>query len=171
MTRKDHLNTSNSAPGFSFGTVAMLICLLILLGYHLIEPGKVRVERKVETSGEGLQKRLPTIASLLASQEKLSLSKEQMIVLNDLSKEEKAQLKPIDTLISEITKRIEAESKNTDAKMSLADMQVLATDISAPSKQKREIEKRFSNDGWRVLEEEQKLRASQIFSGATESGY
>lgn len=162
---------SNSARGFGFGTVAMLICLLLVLGYQLVKPDKVRIERKVEASGEGLQKRLPTIASLLASEEELSLSKEQVTVLNGLSKEEQAQLKPVEMQISEITKRIGVGSKEADTKTSFADLQVLATDISAPSKQKREIERRFSNDAWRVLREEQKIRASQLFLGATTSGY
>lgn len=94
-----------------------------------------------------------------------------MTVLNGLSKEEQAQLKPVEMQISEITKRIGVGSKEADTKTSFADLQVLATDISAPSKQKREIERRFSNDAWRVLREEQKIRASQLFLGATKSGY
>lgn len=55
--------------------------------------------------------------------------------------------------------------------MTLADLQRLATNISAPSKVKREIEVRFSIEAWRVLREEQRLVARQIFSGAKESGY
>jgi hypothetical protein len=172
MTSKAPLKIwQTNVPGFRFGTAAMLICLSILLGYQLVNPDKVRIERKVETSGEGFQKRLPTIDSLLASQEKLSLSKEQVTVLTDLREKEQAQLKGVEAQISELTKRVGADLKGANAQISLVDLQVLAMDISAPSKRKRAIEKRFSNDSWRVLSEDQKLRASQIFSGATESGH
>lgn len=99
MTSKILLNIfqtkSDVAPGLRFGTAAMLICLLVILGYQLITPVKVRIERKVETSGEVLRKRLPTINSLIAFQAKLSLNKEQVTRLNDLSRKEKAQLKPV----------------------------------------------------------------------------
>ena len=175
MTSKILLNIfqtkSDVAPGLRFGTAAMLICLLVILGYQLITPVKVRIERKVETSGEVLRKRLPTINSLIAFQAKLSLNKEQVTRLNDLSRKEKAQLKPVEGEITEIRKRFESDSKETERTMTLADLQRHATNISAPSKVKREIEVRFSIEAWRVLREEQRLVARQIFSGAKESGY
>jgi hypothetical protein len=99
------------------------------------------------------------------------LNKEQVTRLNDLSRKEKAQLKPVEGEITEIRKRFESDSKETERTMTLADLQRLATNISAPSKVKREIEVRFSIEAWRVLREEQRLVARQIFSGAKESGY
>jgi|694.fasta_scaffold26844_2 hypothetical protein len=168
MVRKKLLEMSKSARHFRSGTTAMLICLLLIVGYQLSQPEKVRIERRVEASGEGLSKRLPAASSLLHWQKKLRLGEEQVKILSDLDNQEKAELKPIEQSLSEMTSMMKSNGSPAELHMNISQIQALAKEVAAPSRRKREIVSRFSKQAWQVLGSQQQSLASKLSFGSSE---
>jgi hypothetical protein len=63
------------------GTIAMIVCLILLVSWNLLRPSKVRIERKVESSGENRLDRKPSPALLLQWRNQLGLYPQQIIEL------------------------------------------------------------------------------------------
>ncbi|MBX3150338.1 hypothetical protein KF728_09340 [Candidatus Obscuribacterales bacterium] len=157
-----------SAGRFGSGTAAMVVCLVLIVSYELSQPQKVRIERKVEASGEGLSKRLPAVSSLLQWQNKLGLSKEQVRILGALDVQEKAALKPIEESLSEMTSQMKSNGSSAELHMNTTQIQVLAKNIAEPSRRKRQIISQFSKQAWQVLGAEQQSLASKLSLGSSE---
>lgn len=165
---KKLLSMLKPAGHFGSGTMAMVICLVLVVSYQLSQPQKVRIERKVESSGEGLSKRLPAVSSLLQWQNKLGLSEKQISMLDALDIQEKAALKPIEESLSVMKSRIRSNGSPAELHMNMSQIQGLAKDIAEPSKRKRQINIQFSKQAWQVLGSEQQSLASKLSLGSSE---
>ncbi|HIA54142.1 MAG TPA: hypothetical protein EYN91_18985 [Candidatus Melainabacteria bacterium] len=168
MVREKLLKMPESARRFRSGTTAMLICLVLIVGYQVSQPQKVRIERRVEPSGEGLPKRLPAVSLLLQWQKKLGLRDEQVKMLGDLDSQEKAELKPIEESLSEITSMMKSNGSPAELHMNISQIQALAKEAAEPSRRKREIVSRFSKQAWQVLESQQQSLATKLSFGSSE---
>lgn len=150
----------------SSGTAAMLICLVLIAGYQISRPQKMQIERQVQTSGEGLTKRLPTVSMLLARKDQLGLSKEQVRELRELETNENEELKPIEAQLSTITSRLKGTDNSSTTHVDLAQLHALADALNEPSRQKREVVTHFSQQAWQILAKTQQTLSQKICSGS-----
>lgn len=140
------------------GTVAMVICMLLLLSWQLLKPQKIAIERKVEASGNAVSMRLPTTGELLEWRTTVGLSDDQANKITLLRNSESAALKPVEERIAEITAQVDANSK-IGGRTDNGALGLLVGQLAGPSRTKRELERRFSEQAWALLGKEQKDRA------------
>lgn len=154
-------NKDNSKVSFfGAGTRAMLICLILILGWQMLHQAKVRIERKVETSGERLVARLPSVSHLLNWKTSISLTEQQLQKLSNLREQQEKELIPIEAQTAEIMSPVQQSAESSLKKpMGASEFQTIARQLSIPSKRKRQIERQFSESAWTLLTEEQKQDA------------
>lgn len=144
------------------GTTAMLICLVLVTGNQLLQSSKIRIEKKVETSGENFTCRLPSVTNLLGWRQKIGLRNEQVFILEKLRTSEEKQLVPLNKNLANITGRMDSSTQPDNRAIGLAEIQSIAAEISIPSKQKRNIERSFSELAWKTLSAEQQSSARKL---------
>lgn len=158
-------NNSKSKVHFAGpGTVATLLCLILLLGFQSLHPPKVEVIRKVEPSGEALEARLPTVSDLLDWKAVVGLTEKQVEGIRHLQDQQIKTLTPIEIQLSEITSQVQSgTTSSSDRALNLANLQLIATQLAGPSRRKREIERRFSQEAWTLLADKQKETALTLW--------
>jgi hypothetical protein len=152
-------------PGFwGPGTIATIIGLLLIVGWQLLVPPKVTIERRVETSGQATVERKPSISELLSWSNDLQLTAAQKESLAKLSREEAAKLAPITSRIAramhEFTKFGE---QHKSMGVRLHDLQAEVAPIQMLSRQKRVMEHYLANQGWVILTEDQRQKANLLW--------
>ncbi|QQR58774.1 MAG: hypothetical protein IPG59_04555 [Candidatus Melainabacteria bacterium] len=161
---KQQNNSKSKIPFAGPGTVAMLLCLILLMGFQSLHPPKVKVIRKVEPSGEAPEARLPTVSELLDWKAIVGLTEKQVEGIRHLQDQQIKTLTPIEIQLSEITSQVQSASKSSsDRALNPANLQMIAKQLAEPSRQKREIEKRFSQEAWTFLADKQKETALALW--------
>jgi len=157
---KQQSNSKTKVPFAGPGTVAMLLCLVLLLSWQSLHPPKLEIVRKVETSGEVPEARLPTVSDLLDWKAVVGLTEKQVEGIRRLQDQQIKTLTPIEIQLSEITSQVQSAVKSSsDQALDPASLQLIAKQLAGPSRQKREIEKRFSQKGWTLLTDKQRETA------------
>lgn len=146
------------------GTIVMIVGVMVVVGWQLLVPPKVRIERKVETSGYDHFGRKPSISDLLSWSPELELSVVQRESLVKLAKEERSKLVPVKTMIAKTLQRFNefAEQHKSEA-AGVNDMQAEIAPIQALSRQKRKIEQDFAERGLAVLTQGQRQKVLQVW--------
>ncbi len=152
---KDQRKSGIRFPGP--GTAAMLICMVLVLGWQWLQPNKVRIEHKVEASGETAI-RLPTLSELLEWKAVVCLTEEQISKITQLDHEQVIELSPVDAQIADVRAQVDGSTKN-GSRAGMTALNSLASQIAGPSRRKREIERRFSEQAWLCLSNDQKEKA------------
>ncbi len=156
-------NFSNRVPLIGVSTGVMVMCLVLLFGYQSLHPAKVSIERRVETSGTHNRERLPAVVTILDSRTALGLSASQIDKLQLLQDEQVKALEPIERQLNKImSPLINTNGSGATRSMSPQVIQVLANQISAQSKRKREIENGFSARAWSELSRKQQEKAFRL---------
>jgi len=146
------------------GTGAMLLCLVLILGWQMLHQPKVRIERKVEVSGERPAARLPAVSDLLDWKTSILLTEQQFRKLDSLHDQQTKELIPIEAQAREIMSHVQqAADGNSRRPLSSSDLQLMAKQLSIPSKRKREIERQFSESAWSCLSANQKENALKLW--------
>lgn len=152
-----------SKPLIGAGTGVMVMCLLLVFGYQTIRQPKLEVERRVETSGDFNKKRLPAVVAILDSRTAIGLSESQIQELETIQEEQLRALVPIESQLNEIMSPVKSvDGSKSPMSFTSQEIQVIAKQISGPSKRKREIEKDFSKQAWKVLTQEQQEKALKL---------
>lgn len=161
---KQQSNSKSKVPFAGPGTVAMLLCLILLLGWQSFHPPKVEVVRKVEPSGEALEARLPTISELLDWKSTVGLTEKQVEEIRHLQDQQIKSLTHTEILLSGIRSQVQSAAKSSsDRALNPANLQLIAKQLAGPSRQKREIEQRFSQEAWNLLADKQKETALALW--------
>ena len=161
---KQQNNSKSKVPFAGPGTVAMLLCLILLLGFQSLHPPKVEVIRKVEPSGKALEARLPTVSDLLDWKVMIGLTEKQVEGIRHLQDQQIKTLTPIEIQLSEITSQVQsATQSSSDRILNPANLQMIAKQFAGPSRRKREIERRFSQEAWVLLSYKQKETALALW--------
>ncbi len=157
---KDEADTKPRFPGPA--TMAMILGLIVVAGWKILMPPKVTIERRVAASGQSHSERSVSLSQLLSWSAELELTKSQRQSLAKLSEEQKAKLAPVMNGITKAVREFNefAERHNRDG-ASLTELQEKGTRMSVLSKQKREIEREFAQEGLASLthEQQEKVRA------------
>ncbi|MBA3859902.1 MAG: hypothetical protein C0507_23580 [Cyanobacteria bacterium PR.3.49] len=160
---KEKNNYSDRVPLIGAGTGVMVMCLLLVLGYQSLRQPKVAIERRVETSGTLNEKRLPAVSTIVDSQAALGLSESQVEKLQTLQEDQSKALSPIEKQLTEIMSPLKnTDGSGTTMSMNQRDIQMIAKQISDPSRRKREIEKGFSKLAWEELTHDQQEKALRL---------
>ena len=145
------------------GTIAMIVCLILLVSWNLLRPSKVRIERKVEASGEKRLDRKPTPALLLLWKNRLGLNPQQIIELQRCESERQKELAPLNTAVSDAISPLKStQMQSSNSKIDIGQLNAIAAQIKAPSRQLRAVEISFSERGWSILNQRQKQQAQDI---------
>jgi hypothetical protein len=160
---KEKNNYSNRVPLIGAGTGVMVMCLLLVFGNQSLRQPKVAIERRVETSGTLNEKRLPAVSTIVDSKTALRLSESQIEKLQTLQEGQSKALLPIEKQLTEVMSPLKSTDRSrTTMSMNPRDIQVIAKQISDPSRRKREIENGFSKRAWSVLTREQQEIALKL---------
>lgn len=145
------------------GTIAMIICLILLVSWNLLRPSKVRIERKVEASGENKLERRPTPALLLLWKDQLALSSHQVIELQRCESERQKVLTPLNAAVQKAIGPLPStQEQSSNKNIDLGQLTAIAAQIKAPSRQLRAVEVSFSERGWSILNQRQRQQAQAI---------
>ena len=145
------------------GTIAMIVCLILLVSWNLLRPPKVRIERKVETSGENILERKPTPALLLSWKVQLGLSPQQVIELQRCESGRQRELAPLNAAVKEAISPLQStQEQPSNNKVDIGQLNAIASQINAPSKQLRALEVSFSERAWSILSQKQRQQAQEI---------
>lgn len=162
-TLKERNSDSNRVPLIGAGTGVMVMCLLLVVGYQSLRQPKVAIERRVETSGTVNEKRLPAISTIVDSKAALGLSESQIEKLQTIQEDQSKALLPIEKQLTEVMSPLKStDGSDSTMSMNQRDIQVIAKQISDPSRRKREIEKGFSKQAWKELTHEQQEKALRL---------
>ncbi len=142
------------------GTIAMIVCLILLVSWNLLRPSKVRIERKVEGSGENRLNRKPSPALLLQWRNQLGLYPQQIIELEHCESERQKELAPLNAAVKEAVSPLQsAQEQSSHNKVDIGQLNAIAAQIKAPSRQLRAVENSFSERGWSILNQRQRQQA------------
>lgn len=145
------------------GTIAMIVCLILLVSWSLLRPTKVRIERKVEASGENRLERKPTPALLLLWKVQLGLSPQQVIDLQRCESERQRELAPLSAEVKAAINLLQStQALSSNSKVDIGQLTSIAAQIKAPSRQLRAVEVSFSERGWSILSQKQRQQAQDI---------
>ncbi|MBP9811713.1 hypothetical protein KBF38_25660 [bacterium] len=145
------------------GTIAMIVCLILLVSWNLLRPSKVRIERKVEASGESRLVRKPSPALLLMWKDQLGLSPKQVIELQHCESERQRELVPFNAAVKEAIGSLQStQEQPSNNKVDIGQITAIAAQIKAPSRQLRAVEVSFSERAWSVLNQKQRQQAQDI---------
>lgn len=145
------------------GTIAMIVCLILLISWNLLRPPKVKIERKVETSGENILERKPTPELLLSWKVQLGLSPQQVIELQRCESGRQRELAPLNAAVKEAIGQFQSTQEQTsNSKVDIGQLTAIAAQIKAPSRQLRTVEVSFSERGWSILSQKQRQQAQDI---------
>ncbi len=145
------------------GTIAMIVCLILLVSWNLLRPSKVRIERKVEASGENRLDRKPTPALLLLWKDQLALSPQQLIELQRCANERQKELAPLNAAVKEAISPLQStQEQPSNNKVDIGQLNAIASQINAPSRQLRAVEVSFSERAWSILSQKQRQQAQEI---------
>lgn len=143
------------------GTIAMLILVICIVGWQLMAPRKIQIERRVE-GGDGKSfLKHPSAASLLSWKSELGLSAKQVAKLEEIAKSELKDMAPVEL-------EIKAEMDEFDRWMkgrkshSLAEIQSAAQPVSLLSRKKREVRWTYAQQAANVLDLSQKAKAQAL---------
>jgi hypothetical protein len=149
---------------FSRGTVFLLISLLMIGGWRLLHPPKVTIQRQVDISGEMHFERKPALSDLLSWSKDLNLREAQEVSLKKLLQEEQLQVKPIEEEIGKVTQEFNQFATQRQSKSAgMEEFQAAAQPISALSRDKRQIEQSFAEQGLGILDTPQRETARQLW--------
>lgn len=145
------------------GTIAMIVCLILLVSWNLLRPSKVRIERKVEASGDTRLERKPSSALLLLWQVQLGLSAQQVIDLQRCESARQRELAPLNAEVKEAISPLQlTQGQPVNSKVDIGQLKAIAAQIKAPSRQLRAVEVSFSERGWSILSQKQRQQAQGI---------
>ena len=152
------------------GTIAMIVCLILLVSWNLLRPSKVKIERKVEASGENRLDRKPTPALLLLWKDQLGLSARQVIELHRCESERQRELAPLNAAVKEAISPLQStQEQPSNSKVDVGQLTAIAARLKAPSSQLRAVEVSFSERGWSILNQKQKQQAQEIRLASSKS--
>lgn len=145
------------------GTIAMIVCLILLVSWNLLRPSKVIIERKVEASGETRLARKPSPALLLLWKAQLGLSPQQIIELQHCESERQRELAPLNAAVKEAISPLQStQEQPSNSKVDTGQLTAIAAQIKAPSRQLRAVEVTFSERAWSILNQMQKQQTQDV---------
>ena len=150
-------------------SVQATLILLFAIGLYTVSPRSTpKVERTIIPSEVRLPEKTPTVDTLIAWRNELSLTSSQVKQLSNLQENLKTQVEPLNLEIKEQTEKFKTELEQSGKKLGFADIARAARPATELGRKKRMIEYSYSEQAMSLLSSEQKEKAIVLFNKVPE---